>query len=111
MKLVVYGKEDVDSLSEFVKEKFGAIINKDLKPYTLPSVPFNESTLGNLYRYVPIQGSICINADEKIVEFIWVVSNFKPQYKNSPGRYISYLVGHESRGSLISLLVKEGLAL
>lgn len=104
MKLVVYGKEDVDSLSEFIGEKFGGIINKDLKNYSLPGVPFNETVLGNLYRYVPIK-------DKQTVEFIWIISNFKPHYKNSPGKYVSHLVGHEGPGSLLSLLIKEGLAL
>jgi insulysin len=61
MKLVVYGKEDVDSMSEFVNERFGSISNKDLKKYELPSVPFDESNLGDMYKYIPIKSKIIFN--------------------------------------------------
>lgn len=39
-----------------------------------------------------------------------MVSNQERHYENAPGEYISFLIGHEGENSLLSLLVKEGLA-
>jgi insulysin len=55
MKLVVYGKEDVEALAEFVATTFGPIPNKDLNAYRLKDLPFDESNLGNIYKVVPIK--------------------------------------------------------
>lgn len=66
--------------------------------------PFDESNLGNLYRIVPVKNK------NKVV-FMWILSSFEEHYKNSPGRYLSHLIGHEGPGSLLSLLIREGLAL
>lgn len=34
----------------------------------------------------------------------------KAHYRNHPGTYISNLIGHEGKGSILSYLMKEGLA-
>jgi insulysin len=57
MKLVIYGKEDVEALAEFVAKTFGLIPNKDLNPYRLKDLPFDENTLGNIYKVVPIKNN------------------------------------------------------
>jgi insulysin len=31
-------------------------------------------------------------------------------YENPPSTYLSYIVGHEGKGSLLSFLISEGLA-
>lgn len=31
-------------------------------------------------------------------------------YKNAPSRYVSHILGHEGKGSLLSYLIAEGLA-
>jgi insulysin len=57
-----------------------------------------------LVKYVPVK-------DEDYLEIRWYVEYLKPYYKNCPGGYISHLIGHEGENSLLSLLIKEGLAL
>lgn len=41
---------------------------------------------------------------------MWVLPNKKQYYRNPPGNYVSNLVGHEGKGSILSYLMKEGLA-
>lgn len=41
---------------------------------------------------------------------MWILPNQEEHYKNSPGSYFAHLLGHEGPGSLLSLLIKEGLA-
>lgn len=38
------------------------------------------------------------------------MENQQEHYKNSPAKYISHLLGHEGKGSLLSFLISEGLA-
>lgn len=104
MKLVVYGKEDVDKMSRFVEETFGGIPNQNLQPFRLTELPFDENNLGNMYKVVPIKN---VNT----VEYLWFLPSYEHEYKNSPGEYISHLLGHEGPGSLLSFLKKEGLVL
>ena len=41
---------------------------------------------------------------------MWFVSNQEQNYHNDPGDYLSFLIGHEGENSLLSLLIREGLA-
>lgn len=77
----------------------------------MEEIPFDESNLGNLYRIVPIKSKLSSKADKNKVSFMWILSSYEQHYKNSPGKYLSHLIGHEGPGSLLSLLNKEGLAL
>lgn len=78
MKLVVYGKEDVENMTKFVERTFGGIPNQDLKPYELNEMPFDEKDLGNLYKVVPIKNT-------NTVEFMWYLPSYEKEYRNPPG--------------------------
>lgn len=45
-----------------------------------------------------------------MIEYLWMLPNQEAHYRNSPGEYISFLIGHEGENSLLSLLIREGLA-
>ena len=40
----------------------------------------------------------------------WILKLKKKHYRNHPGKYVTHLIGHEGKGSLLSFLTKEGLA-
>jgi secreted Zn-dependent insulinase-like peptidase len=42
--------------------------------------------------------------DESIMEYFWVVEYLKPYYKKHVSDYISHVVGHEGKNSLLSIL-------
>ena len=41
---------------------------------------------------------------------LWILPLKQQHYRNHPAKYVSHLLGHEGRGSLLSFLMKEGLA-
>ena len=45
MKMVIYGKENVDQLGQIVEDQFSAIQNKNFKPYKMTEHPFDEKML------------------------------------------------------------------
>ena len=49
--------------------------------------------------------------DVKKIKFVWIIPEcLKKYYENNPGSYISHLIGHEGENSILSLLIKQGLA-
>ena len=48
--------------------------------------------------------------DRKTLDLEWIISNQSKHYENHPGMYVSHMLGHEGKGSLLSFLVSEGLA-
>ena len=48
--------------------------------------------------------------DKRVLELNWIVSNQAQHYKYPPSKYVSHLLGHEGKGSLLSFLISEGLA-
>lgn len=60
--------------------------------------------MGHVFKIVP-------NKNIKSLRVLW---NLPPSYKTmwdqKPNSFISYLLGHEGPNSLLSVLIKEGLA-
>lgn len=42
------------------------------------------------------------------MEFLWVIDNLKPLYRNHLDEYLVFVLGHESEGSLSALLESQG---
>lgn len=103
MKLVIYGKEKVDVLAQWAKDMFSAIPNRDYKREKMTECPYDEKAMKKLYKIVPVK-------DKKTIEITWILKLQQEHYRNHPGKYVSNLLGHEGKGSLLSFLVKEGLA-
>ncbi|KAM3142497.1 hypothetical protein pb186bvf_005399 [Paramecium bursaria] len=103
MRLVVYGSQDIEQLENWTQELFSPIPNKDLNPPTFKDMPYNETNLGKLIKYVPIK-------DQDYLEVSWIIDYLYPHYQNCPGKYISHLLGHEGENSLLSHLIKQNLA-
>ena len=104
MKLVIYGKEDLNTLENWASEIFTQVPNHSkIRPvYNEPA--FNNENLSNLWKITPVK-------DKDLIEFSWVLKNLDQYYRSHPGKYINHLIGHEGENSLLSLLIDEGLAL
>jgi insulysin len=103
MKLVIYGKNPVDELESWTKELFSNIENKDIEAPSYKELPYAKENTGKIIRFVPFK-------DEDYLELYWFIDNLEPHYMNCPGSYISHLIGHEGKNSLLSVLIDEGLA-
>ncbi|MXQ98629.1 hypothetical protein E5288_WYG021731 [Bos mutus] len=102
MTLVVQSKETLDTLEKWVTEIFSQIPNNGLpKPnFGHLTDPFDTPAFNKLYRVVPIRK---IHA----LTITWALPPQQQHYRVKPLHYISWLVGHEGKGSILSYLRKK----
>lgn len=102
MTLVVQARLPVETLESWVVECFSDIPNNNMPPdkFDTNGSPFNEKDFHKLYIVEPIKdiNSLCLT---------WVLPSTQHQYKSKPLSYLSWVVGHEGKGSLISYLRKR----
>lgn len=103
MKLVVYGQSDIETLTKSVEEKFKDVKNYNFDKFTMAEPPYYDNVLQKMVKLVPVK-------DKRTLEMIWILDNQVQHYHYPPSRYVSHLLGHEGKGSLLSFLIKEGLA-
>ncbi|XP_033884847.3 nardilysin-like [Acipenser ruthenus] len=106
MTLAVQSKETLDTLEEWVREIFSKIPNNSLpKPDFSHLVdPFDTPAFNKLYRVVPVRK---IHA----LTITWALLPQEQHYRVKPLHFISWLIGHEGTGSILSLLRKKCWAL
>ncbi|KAE8610184.1 hypothetical protein XENTR_v10012041 [Xenopus tropicalis] len=102
MTLAVQSKETLATLEAWVKEIFSNIPNNGLpKPdYSNLTEPFNTPDFNLLYRVVPIK-------KDHTLTISWAMPPQQQYYRVKPLRYFSWLIGHEGKGSILSLLRKK----
>nr|VFK53930.1 MAG: Secreted Zn-dependent peptidases, insulinase-like [Candidatus Kentron sp. TUN]VFK55849.1 MAG: Secreted Zn-dependent peptidases, insulinase-like [Candidatus Kentron sp. TUN]VFK58286.1 MAG: Secreted Zn-dependent peptidases, insulinase-like [Candidatus Kentron sp. TUN] len=103
MALVVIGKEPIDVLTRWIREIFSAIPNFQAKPSRITEPMFTPEQLPTRVTLKPVQ-------EQRRLELLFPVPALKPHYKTKPLRYISHIIGHEGKGSLLSLLKEQGWA-
>ncbi|XP_077189880.1 nardilysin [Paroedura picta] len=106
MTLVVQSKETLDILEKWVTEIFSEIPNNDLSrpEFSHLTEPFDTPDFHKLYRVVPIRKTHSLN-------ITWALLPQEQYYRVKPLHYISWLVGHEGKGSVLSFLRKKFWAL
>ncbi|TKR69956.1 hypothetical protein L596_022039 [Steinernema carpocapsae] len=104
MACCILGKEPLDQLEKMTMDlDFGSIVNKDFKPKVWEQHVYGPEELGWRIDVVPIK-------DIRQLHIIFAVDDYKPHYKFQPGNYVSHLIGHEGKGSLLSQLKHRGWA-
>ncbi|XP_056282428.1 nardilysin-like isoform X2 [Pseudoliparis swirei] len=106
MTLAVQSKEKLDTLEEWVREIFSKVPNNDrAKPdFSALLDPFDTPAFTRLYRVVPVGKVHALN-------ITWALPPQGDQYRVKPLHYISWLIGHEGSGSILSVLRKKCWAL
>ncbi|CAJ1364618.1 unnamed protein product [Effrenium voratum] len=106
MTLCVFGKEPTAELRQIVRDKFGPVVNKGVDMPVGDNVsshlPFKPSDWHQLLLMNPVQ-------DVKDLTFSWVIPYQAPLWRSKPVEYISHLLGHEGKGSVIAALKQKGL--
>lgn len=104
MNLCIYGKDSIDDLEKLAVENFEDVENKsvELEDRSTP-YPFPEEKLGKIFRIVP-------HKDIRRLDIKWILPPTKHLYRVKPGEFISHIIGHEGPNSLLSYLIREGLA-
>lgn len=102
MTLAVQSPEELNTLEEWVRTIFQNIPSgtEELPPLS----PANtEVAPYQLVQVVPVKNI-------KVLQLVWVLPPQQKYYRTKPLHYMSWLVGHEGKGSILSLLKKEKLA-
>ncbi|CAO3650854.1 unnamed protein product [Cunninghamella echinulata] len=100
MKLCIFGREPLSTLTEWAVDKFKGVRNKDIKPPSFDGHPLTEKELMKQIFIKPVK-------DVRSLEMTFPFPDQRPLYEVQPGRYISHLIGHEGKGSILSLLKKN----
>uniref|UniRef100_A0A8C7WZN2 Nardilysin a (N-arginine dibasic convertase) n=1 Tax=Oryzias sinensis TaxID=183150 RepID=A0A8C7WZN2_9TELE len=106
MTLAVQSKEKLDTLEEWVKEIFSKVPHNGLPKPDFSDLldPFDTPAFCKLYRVVPVGKVHALN-------ITWALPPQEKHYRVKPLHYISWLIGHEGEGSILSLLRKKCWAL
>uniref|UniRef100_A0A1I7ZZB9 Insulin-degrading enzyme n=1 Tax=Steinernema glaseri TaxID=37863 RepID=A0A1I7ZZB9_9BILA len=104
MACCILGKESLDELEKLAMGlNFGDIQNKNFKPKTWEEHCYGPEELGWRVDVVPVK-------DIRQLHLVFAVDDYKSFYKFQPGHYVSHLIGHEGKGSLLSELKRRGWA-
>ena len=104
MALALLGKAPLDSLEHWARHHFAPIVNKDLPPVAYaPDYQVEKPT----FRLISIEPIKDLRSLE--LEFALPL-NVRSHYPSKPAALLGSLIGHEGKGSLLSLLKEEGLA-
>ncbi|KAI9118671.1 hypothetical protein K1719_011003 [Acacia pycnantha] len=102
MKLVVIGGESLDVLESWVVELFGAVKKgQQAKPEFKVKGPIWKA--GKIYWLEAVK-------DVHILDLSWTLPCLHQEYLKKPEDYLAHLIGHEGRGSLLSLFKSRGWA-
>lgn len=104
MKLVILGRENLDTLERWAEEIFSQVPNKDLPQLRWDSVPlYTENELLTETFTRPVM-------EQRSLELTFGYRDEDNHYESHPSRYLSHLIGHEGPGSILALLRKKGWA-
>ncbi|XP_062326122.1 nardilysin-like isoform X1 [Osmerus eperlanus] len=106
MTLAVQSKEKLNTLEGWVRQIFSDIPNNGLpKPdFSKQVEPFDTPAFNKLYRVVPVRKVHALT-------ITWALPPQEKHYRVKPVHYISWLIGHEGTGSILSVLRKKCWAL
>lgn len=104
MKLVVLGRESLDTLEAWVAELFSGVKNKNLPQNRWETEPFyrEEDLLTHVFAK-PVM-------DQRKLEIRWPFIAEEELYESQPSRYLCHLLGHEGPGSILAYLKAKGWA-
>lgn len=102
MKLVIYGRESLDELQTWTEELFSKVRNSQVARPVWSSEPWNLDSQANL----SIQAKTL--KEMRSMSVAWLIPDQRPHYLTKPDQYLTYLAGHEAKGSLFQSLKNRG---
>jgi insulysin len=103
MKLVVLGRESLDTLEAWVEEIFATVPNKNLGQSRWNTPVYTEKELLTQTFARPV-------LDSRSLELQFGYHDEDEFYESWPSRYLSHLLSHEGPGSVLALIKAKGWA-
>eukprot|EP00929_Paragymnodinium_shiwhaense_P057959 TRINITY_DN29034_c0_g1_i1.p1 TRINITY_DN29034_c0_g1~~TRINITY_DN29034_c0_g1_i1.p1 ORF type:complete len:1041 (-),score=300.48 TRINITY_DN29034_c0_g1_i1:228-3350(-) len=109
MCLAVLGKESLDDLEAMVKRKFSDVANKNVSVPDGPNMGKGEPAFvkEDWPRYVKI---LPVKDVRNLTFQFFLEQQWPMRWRTQPTKYLSFLIGHEGKGSLLSALKARQLA-
>jgi len=106
MYLTVQSQQSLDTLQEWVVASYSGVANNNQarEEFSAMPEPFATPAWPKLYSLIPVKN------DYK-VDLAWALPPLLQHFKSKPLNYLSHLIGHEGRGSLMSALRRRVWAL
>lgn len=107
MTVAVQARLPLDLLEDWVYACFSPIPTNYLPPddfSVYPNPPFNQERFCKIYTVNPVK-DVCT------MDLTWYMPAIRHHYKVKPTEYLSWFLGHEGKGSLLSLLRQKVWAL
>ncbi|CAI2365515.1 unnamed protein product [Moneuplotes crassus] len=103
MNVCIVGNESLENLEKIAIENFENIEDKDIElgDRSMPH-PYPPEYRRKMHKIVPTK-------DIRELELKFILPSTKKMYNCKPGSYISHVLGHEGKDSLLSFLIQEGL--
>ena len=95
MQLVVYGRDNLETLLNLTKTSFSAVPNRNLTKttYNNTSFPAESQYSGFIVHYYPV-------ADQDTLTLYWQITpSLQPFYRNAVSNFIAQYLGHEGTTS------------
>lgn len=102
MTLVVYGPQSLDTLEQWVKNKFAALPSGPNEPYQHEHPLLDPDAL-------PASLKVDALKDTRRLELYFPIPSLMSEYQAKPASYVANLLGHEGPGSLLDVLKQAGL--
>lgn len=103
MTLALTGRASLDELEAWARQYFAPVVNRDLPRLSYPADLLEEKQALRLVHVEPVK-----DLKELVM---WIpVPGFFHLWPAKPERLISFIIGHEGEGSILSALKAEGLA-
>ena len=103
MALAVVGRESLDTLEGWVRDKFTEVPGRGISPPLYIQSYLNRDL-------APVRIDIVPEKQINRVSFQWAIPTVYDEYLTKPLGYIANLLGHEGEGSLLAVLKSRGWA-
>lgn len=103
MKLVIYGRENLTTLTDWAVYYFSNITDRNLTPKTYNTTSFPPPYNSRIVFYYPV-------ADSDIVTIYWQLPSMEKKYRNAVADFITRYIGQEDEGSILNYLKRNDLA-
>ncbi|KAF9691240.1 hypothetical protein EKO04_010895 [Ascochyta lentis] len=103
MKLVVLGRESLDTLEQWVEDIFAHVPNKDLPKARWDMPVYTDKELLTQVFAKPV-------LESRSLELQFLYRDEEELYESHPSRYLSHLLGHEGPGSILAYIKEKGWA-
>lgn len=97
MKLVILGKEPIDTLKKWAIDKFSNIPNQNIEITHIKQPFFDQNTL-------PAQLNVQTVMDKRSLTIAFPIPSGSSYTASKPINYLANIIGHEGKGSLLSKL-------